>query len=1215
MALLSSLLCLLLVLAASTSQEAEEPLQWWQAGIIYQIYPRSFRDSDGDGVGDLKGVTEKLDHLVEAGVTGVWLSPFFKSPMVDNGYDISDFTDVDPVFGTMEDFDELLAQAHDKGLKILMDFVPNHSSDEHEWFQKSSNISDPEYDKYEDYYVWLEGKVGEDGVTPEPPNNWANLFNGESAWEWNNDRQQYYLHQFHKAQPDLNYNNTEVVEGMKDFMRFWLEKGVDGFRMDAVPHLFEDGLFRDEEEVDGGLTSRYTKHQDGTYDMVRQWREVVEAFGTDKLMMTEAYGTYEEVVRYYGNDSSPGAHFSFNFVFITDVNNQSDATTFKSAVDDWLEATVNQGLWSNWVIGNHDQPRVASRYSPELVDGMNMLVTLLPGTAVTYNGEEIGMEDNYDMTCDVAHDPQGCHDGVTLGRSRDPCRTPFQWDNTTSAGFSSNETTWLPVHENYETLNLEAQKAAERSHFKVYQKLAAARKQRVVQRGVTETFALGSVFAFTRTLAGEDSLLVAVNLGTENQSVDLKAMLPLAHHFTVLTSSVSSPLTEGSTVGSLTLGPHESVVLQASGERGAAGALGATALLCATLVAAVLAAGHCAGGARRGASGGAPPGMAPAAIVPLPLLLALSLPLLAAGEALRWWQTGVVYQVYPKSFKDSDANGVGDIKGITSKLSHLTDMGVAGVWISPVYPSPMKDNGYDISDFKGIDPTFGTMEDLDELLNKAHAVGLKVLMDFVPNHCSEEHEWFQKATNTSHPEHAKYREYFVWHPGVAKDNASQPDVPNNWESWFGGSMWTWHEELQMYYLHQFGPYQPDLNFNNPEVVEEMKDVVRFWLNKGVDGFRMDAIPHLFENESYADEEWAGQYTKHHPKTYEMVQQWRALLDSVNSEAVMVTECYGSMDEIAGYYGNATNPGAHFSFNFQLVYVEAQNSASDVKNTIDVWIDGAKRLNLWSNWVAGNHDKSRVASRVGVELVDGMNMLLMLLPGTAISYNGEEIGMEDYRDFQTSEERDYERTPYQWDNSTSAGFSDNAKTWLPVNPNYVTLNLAAQKAAERSHYHVYQQLVRMREEAIVQQGDVSTAALGSALAVARVTQGANPLFVLVNFGSGTTTVNLNDGFSSITTENVNVSITSVKSSHKEGELLRSTAVELAGYEAVVLRGVPSGGVEVDVDVGANGDDPQAGAIAGADDSEKPTDDKGGAAFSPSASAAALLPTLLVAARRA
>jgi alpha-glucosidase len=560
-------LCFLLALVtlvvanpSAPQPRAEADLDWWKTAVFYQIYPRSFKDSDGDGIGDLNGITEKLDHLQDIGVQGVWLSPIFKSPMADFGYDISDFKSIDPLFGTMEDFDRLLEKAKSLDVKLIMDFVPNHSSDEHEWFVQSVQNEN----KYADYYVWNDGR--RDGSNIYPPNNWQSVFGGP-AWEWNEDRQQFYLHQFDPKQPDLNYNNPDVVAEMKDVLRFWLDKGVDGFRVDAIPFLFEV-------PVDGRPDWETSAPQNlpETYDMVVQWRVIMDertqVDNRTKVLMIEAYGTLDDVMKYYGTPSAPGGHFPFNFQFITDVHYDppppSSAQDISSILNEYLDR-MTDGRTSNWVLGNHDQHRVASRFTPELVDGMNFIGQLLPGVGVTYYGEEIGMEDTY-ITWEQCVDPQGINAGPDgyLDKTRDLERTPFQWDTTTSAGFSVNENTWLPVNENYIVLNLEAQKVAEKSHYKVYKQLTNLRKNPSIQRGETKVAALSDrVLAFTRTLVGEDSYVVVVNFGNALETVNVKQTFSnVADVLTMQIVCINSGHVAGDTVSSsaVQVGPLEAYV-------------------------------------------------------------------------------------------------------------------------------------------------------------------------------------------------------------------------------------------------------------------------------------------------------------------------------------------------------------------------------------------------------------------------------------------------------------------------------------------------------------------------------------------------------------------------------------------------------------------------------------------------------------------------------
>lgn len=381
------------VMSGLVKSESEDFIDWWQHTVFYQIYPRSFKDSNGDGIGDLRGITSQLQYLADTGISATWLSPIFQSPMVDFGYDISDYKAIQPEYGTMQDFEELIDTAYNLGIKVVLDFVPNHSSDQHEWFLKSA-AKEP---GYEDFYVWHDGVLQDNG-TRSPPNNWQSVFYG-SAWQWHEGREQFYLHQFTKEQPDLNFRNPKVVQAMDNVLLFWLNKGVAGFRIDAVNHLFEDEALQDEPlsaKTQDPLSYDYTRHiytrdLPEVLQMVQHWRKLLDDFsakhpeGPTRIMMTEAYAGLTQLADYYEDESgTKGSHLPFNFHFITDVKGDSDARDYVYNVEKWL-IYMPRGHAANWVMGNHDNPRVASRFGPASVDAMNMLLLTLPGVAVTYN--------------------------------------------------------------------------------------------------------------------------------------------------------------------------------------------------------------------------------------------------------------------------------------------------------------------------------------------------------------------------------------------------------------------------------------------------------------------------------------------------------------------------------------------------------------------------------------------------------------------------------------------------------------------------------------------------------------------------------------------------------------------------------------------------------------------------------------------------------------
>ncbi|XP_076066190.1 maltase A3-like [Oratosquilla oratoria] len=556
----------------------EREVPWWKNSIVYQVYPRSFLDTNGDGTGDLKGITAKADYLYDLGVKTLWISPFFTSPMADFGYDISNFVDVDPIFGSLADFDELLKTMHSKDIKVVLDIVPNHSSDEHEWFQRSLRREEP----YADYYVWADPKGFNDSGNPIPPNNWLSKFRG-SAWEWREERGQFYYHQYHRKQPDLNFRNHRVQEEIKNVFKFWLDRGADGFRVDGLKHIFEvedlnlDEPVDEEAGVEDNLHYNYLKHpftmnQPETFELVRDWRKIMDTY-QDKLLMAQAYSNdIQDVMKYYGNDTDPLADFPFNFCLVEKVQNRSDVTgtRLKKIIDEWFD-NLPKGKWPNWVLGSHDYSRVASRLGADLVDALNMLTLLLPGTPVTYYGEEIGMQDA-DISWEDTKDPRARNFGPDHYReqSRDPRRAPMQWDATANAGFSRGPSTWLPVNDNYKTLNVKAQSEARVSHLKVYMTLARLRQERSFAKGkLAFPVVTDEVLAFIRYLEDEPKYLVVLNLSENDVVVDLHhhANLKLPPDASVITRSVSDKSEENSpgskvNLSALMLVRGEGLVLQ-----------------------------------------------------------------------------------------------------------------------------------------------------------------------------------------------------------------------------------------------------------------------------------------------------------------------------------------------------------------------------------------------------------------------------------------------------------------------------------------------------------------------------------------------------------------------------------------------------------------------------------------------------------------------------
>ncbi|XP_026737750.1 maltase A1-like [Trichoplusia ni] len=559
-------------------------LDWWQHCALYQIYPRSFMDSDEDGIGDLTGIMSRLEHFKDAGVDAIWMSPIFKSPMIDFGYDISDFYDIHEEYGNMTQFLDLLNRAHELGIKVLLDFVPNHASTESKYFIKSEE-SDP---KYKDFFVWADGYVDPENETNMlPPSNWVSQFGG-SAWEWSDKRQQFYLHQFAKEQADFNFRHQGVKEEMFSIMEFWLDKGVDGFRVDALPYLMEadpadhggkypddplSGLAQFESHQLGYTIPLYTKDLIELYDVVYGWREFIDKYNEDhggdtRVIFSEGYANITMTMLYYGNEKGAiGAHFPFNFDFITDVSAKSNARDFVYTILKWL-TYMPHGAVANWQFGNHDNNRMPTRFRHDMVDGLNSVNMMLPGTSVTYQGEEIGMRDGYvswEDTVDVEACNRGDNETYHL-YSRDPARTPYHWDNTTNAGFSTHNKTWLPVADDYEELNLAKQKEDDRSHFKVYQKLTALRKEVTLSHGEYSIRALSdSTFYLVRYLRTYDTLVLLFNVGEEPDTVVLDRVPNLTTPATVYVSSIHSSKREGDVIeaATLTLVAGEAVILRA----------------------------------------------------------------------------------------------------------------------------------------------------------------------------------------------------------------------------------------------------------------------------------------------------------------------------------------------------------------------------------------------------------------------------------------------------------------------------------------------------------------------------------------------------------------------------------------------------------------------------------------------------------------------------
>ena len=484
-----------------------EEYLWWQKGVIYQIYPLSFADSNGDGYGDLPGIAGKLDYLEWLGVNAIWLSPIYPSPMADWGYDVSDYTGIDPRFGTMRDFERLLRSCHDRGMKVILDYVPNHTSDQHPWFQESRSSRD---NPKRDWYIWLDAAA--DGG---PPNNWLSSFGG-GAWEWDEKTQQYYLHSFLKEQPDLNWRNPETREAMFDVLRFWMEKGVDGFRIDALWHVIKDDQFRDNPlnpDYDpetmppyNRLMPVYSGNQSKVHDIVAMIRHMADQYD-ERVLIGEVYLPIGELVEYYGQERDTGVQLPYNFQLVL---SPWDALHIFAGIN-MYEASLPPFGWPDWVIGNHDKPRVATRIGPEQARIAAMLLLTLRGTPTMYYGDEIGMHD-VEVPPAQSRDPvEKAYPGRGFGR--DPGRSPMQWNAKRNAGFSSGRP-WLPMAGDYEQVNVEKQKKDDRSMLAFYRRLLQLRQEQpALQVGRYRPGGEhGNLLAFFRE-DEQTRLLVAVNFG------------------------------------------------------------------------------------------------------------------------------------------------------------------------------------------------------------------------------------------------------------------------------------------------------------------------------------------------------------------------------------------------------------------------------------------------------------------------------------------------------------------------------------------------------------------------------------------------------------------------------------------------------------------------------------------------------------------------------
>ncbi|WP_303657505.1 glycoside hydrolase family 13 protein [Halorussus limi] len=512
--------------------------EWWKEAVVYQIYPRSFFDSDGDGVGDLRGVEAKLDYLDSFGADVVWLNPVYDSPNADNGYDIRDYRAIMDEFGTMDDFDRLLSGLHDRDIRLVMDLVVNHTSDEHEWFRKSRESKDSEF---RDFYIWRDGRGDGPGGRGAPPNNWESAFGG-SAWTYDEQTEQYYLHLFDEKQPDLNWENPEVRERVYEMMRWWLDKGIDGFRMDVIDLVSKADGLPDGDPDSGWTGAEHFMTGPRAHEYISEmYDEVLD--GRDVMTVGEMPGaTVEEAQQYLGPDGD-GLNMVFHFEHVSLDYGESgdrwsvgelDLAEFKRVLTKWQNGLRGEG-WNSVYLGNHDWPRIVSRFGDDglyRIESAKMLATLLftlRGTPYVYQGDEIGMTNfpferesqvqdvsarNFVERKKRAGWPMDEILEVVSYRSRDNARTPMQWSDGENADFTEGEP-WIPVNPNYEAVNVADATAREDSVWEYYRELIRFRKS--TPAAIYGDYELllpddPDIYAYLRTL-GDDRLLAVLNFG------------------------------------------------------------------------------------------------------------------------------------------------------------------------------------------------------------------------------------------------------------------------------------------------------------------------------------------------------------------------------------------------------------------------------------------------------------------------------------------------------------------------------------------------------------------------------------------------------------------------------------------------------------------------------------------------------------------------------
>lgn len=579
-----ALLALAICSTPASSQVAKPALVpasvWWKHAVVYEIYPRSFQDSNGDGIGDLPGITSRMDYLKTLGVDAIWISPMYPSPQIDFGYDISNYESVDPVYGTVHDMDLLIAQAKKRDIRVCLDMVLNHTSDKHQWFiDSASSRSNPKHD----WYVWNDGKAADTaGVTAfqkrfehegkVPPNNWVSGFGG-SAWEWVPAVHQFYYHEFYKQQPDLNWRNPAVEKAAFSAMRFWLDRGVAGFRLDAIPTLFEDPQNRDEELTgainafgDPEVKDNYTNNLPEVHDVIRRMRKMVEAYPGNRLLIGETYlPNTAELNKWYGGKAHDELQLPMDMlVGFHGDHDKLDAAKFRAHIDE-AETQLN-GAQPLFVFDNHDNVRAIDRYGDGTHNAQinKLLATMLfttKSTALMYYGEELGMPTTTPTRKEDVQDPIG-RSGWPKEKGRDGERTPMQWTPGPVAGFSTDAHTWLPIPASSKTINVETEAHDPNSQLEWFKKIIALRRTNPALHDGSITMldtTNPDVLSYLRK-DGPSTVVVAMNCTGQPKTISLNPGMKFTSVKTLATTDPS--LEAAKSLNGITVAPYASWVAQ-----------------------------------------------------------------------------------------------------------------------------------------------------------------------------------------------------------------------------------------------------------------------------------------------------------------------------------------------------------------------------------------------------------------------------------------------------------------------------------------------------------------------------------------------------------------------------------------------------------------------------------------------------------------------------